>query len=250
MNQVAENRIRILVADDHTLLREALCDVLRTEPDFEIVADVGDADTVVRVATEVRPDVILLDVEMPGTPTLGTVARLRRTVPEARVIVLSMHDDPELMQDMLRSGARAYLHKSVSRVELVTAIRSVASPGRLVLTITPAAGSGPTGPLLSKREREVVALVAEARSNRQIAAQLAINEGTVKRHLRNIFGKLGAVSRLDAVNKALQAAEIRPRPDLLRHRGGAKPFSGPGRSGRGSAGPGRLPGEDRVSEEG
>lgn len=227
------------MADDHTLLREALCDVLRTEPDFEIVADVGDGDTVVQVAAGLRPDVILLDVEMPGTPTADTVPRLQRTVPEARVVVLSMHDDPRLMQGLLRLGVRAYLHKSVSRLELVTAIRSVAATDRpLVLTVAPASETGSRGRVLSRREREVVTLVAQAQSNRQIASQLSITEGTVKRHLRNIFGKLGAVSRLDAVNKALAAAEIQPAAGTVpgAQRGGANPPLEPGGSGGPPAG--------------
>lgn len=206
------DRIRILIVDDHTLLLDALCDLLGMEADIEIAGKARDGVAAVAMAGQVQPDLVLLDVEMPGSPPTVTIRRLLETSPEAKIVVLSMYDNPELVQEVLDAGASGYLHKSVGRQELVAAIRGVRSdPRRVVVSIsrnsfatTARPGSGP----LSDRELQVLSLVARAMSNRQIAAQLAITEGTVKRHLRNIFRKLDAVSRIDAVNKAIAASLI------------------------------------------
>jgi DNA-binding NarL/FixJ family response regulator len=206
------DRVRILIADDHTLLREALCDVLRAEPDFQIVAEAGDGESAVTMAASSRPDVALLDIEMPGNRPVETVRRLHDASPDTHVIILSMYADSALIQELLGQGIRGYLHKSVSRQDLASAIRAVCRDAdRVVISVSRegakrvnAPASGP----LSAREQEVLTLVADAMSNRQIAGQLSITEGTVKRHLRNIFGKLGAVSRIDAVNKAVAASLI------------------------------------------
>jgi DNA-binding NarL/FixJ family response regulator len=209
--------IRIIAVDDHTLLREALCEVLRAEPDFEVVAQTATADGLAELAARYRPDVILLDVEMPGHVPESTVRDLAARFPCLQVLILSMHDDISLVQELLRSGARGFLHKSVPREQLLSAIRTVArdqAGASLVvsgtgLTMAGGASAGP-GPL-SARELELLSLVAEAMSNRQIANRLGITEGTVKRHLRNIFGKLGAVSRIDAVNRAVAGGLIAAR---------------------------------------
>jgi two-component system nitrate/nitrite response regulator NarL len=194
---VVADHIRIILADDHTLLREALREVLVTERDFRVVGEVGDGDAVVQLAASLRPDVVLLDVDMPGAHPTNTVDRLRSVSPRTAVIVLTMYDDPQLVRDMLHVGVSGYLHKSVGWRDLVAAVRSAARGQPQVAMLV----SRETLISLSAREQEVLALVAEAMSNRQIATRLSITEGTVKRHLRNIFGKLGAVSRMDAVNK-------------------------------------------------
>ncbi|MCT9930534.1 response regulator transcription factor [Planotetraspora sp. A-T 1434] len=202
---MSSDRIRIVVADDHTLLREALCELLRAEPDFQVVGQAGDARNVVSAAAKTQPDVVLLDIEMPGRPPAYTTMQLGHVSPRSTVVVLTMHDDPRIVQEMLAAGARGYLHKGISRQDLATAIRSVhRSTHRVIVAPRPQNGVAPSGPrpLLTEREEEVLVLVAWALSNRQIAVRLSITEGTVKRHLRNIFGKLGAVSRLDAVNRA------------------------------------------------
>jgi DNA-binding NarL/FixJ family response regulator len=213
MTEVRE--IRILVADDHTLLREAVCEMLRMETGFQVVGQADDAADAVVLAGRLLPDVVLLDVGMPGNQPRATVRRLGQVAPDAQVLILSMYTDQRLVQELLNSGVRGYLHKSVSRQELVTAIRTVCADDRRVVVSVAWPGvdrSAEDEDKLSIREREVLALVAKAMSNRQIASRLEITEGTVKRHLRNIFAKLGAVSRIDAVNKGVAAAVIQRNP--------------------------------------
>jgi DNA-binding NarL/FixJ family response regulator len=208
------DNIRVLVVDDHTLLREAVRDVLLAERDFAVVGEAGDADRAVLLAGQTKPDVVVLDLEMPGHHPVRTVQQLQRLQPAPKVIILTMHDDPLVVQEMLRTGVAGYLHKGVSRHDLVLAIRSVSRGDQRVTIVAPRASTARAehgaSRLLTEREQEVLALVARALSNRQIAARLSITEGTVKRHLRNIFGKLGAVSRIDAVNKAGTAAGSEP----------------------------------------
>ena len=206
--------ITILLADDHAILRETLRESLSVEPDSTVVADVGDGGRTVAVAAELRPDVVLLDIDMPGIPAALVVQRLREVAPRTRVIILSMYDSPDFVQEMVKLGVRGYLSKGVSRQHLVSVIRSAAGDGRSVLMAVaspaPVAETGP--PLLSDRERDLLDLVAQAMSNRQVATSLGITEATVKRHLHNIFAKLGAVSRIDAVNKATDLGLIGSSP--------------------------------------
>jgi DNA-binding NarL/FixJ family response regulator len=206
------NMTRIVVIDDHTLLRQALREILDCEPDMRVVGEAGNSDDAVQLIARARPDVVLLDVEIPGDDVRTTMRRVRRCSPDSRVLVLSMYDEPQLVQDLLTLGVRGYLLKSVSRHELVSAIRSVRSDeARVVLAVSrrSLAQADPANPaILSSREIEVLLLAARAMSNAQIGARLSITESTVKRHLRNVFAKLGAVSRIDAVNKAAAAALI------------------------------------------
>lgn len=197
----------VMVVDDHALVREGVCGILKTQEDLRVVGQAGDSATAVALATEIKPDIVLLDIEIPGEEATVTVPQILDCSPQSRVIILSMHESPELVKAMLDAGVRGYLLKSTSWEELVVAIRTVVADGdRIVLGISrhslrpaPSASGLST---LSEREREVLVLVGEALSNRQIAARLSLTEATVKRHLRNIFLKLGAVSRIDAVNKA------------------------------------------------
>jgi DNA-binding NarL/FixJ family response regulator len=213
------DRIRILVADDHTLLREALVDVLSRDPGFAVVAQAENGEGVLRMARQTRPAVVLLDLEMPDHRPAHSIRQLLRLSPAPKVIILSMHDDPDLVNRMIALGAHGYLHKAVRWQDLTKAIYNIVHGGQTVTALAPrvSAYAPPRPPLmvvLTEREREVLTLVARALSNRQIAVRLDITEGTVKRHLRNIFGKLGAVSRIDAVNKAAAAAPVLSRyPD-------------------------------------
>lgn len=217
MSQKSE-RLRVMLVDDHTLFREGLAELLAVEGDVEVVAQAGDSETAVRLAATTRPDTILLDVEMPYAPVHLTIEQLRRAAVGSRVLVLTMHDDPMLVQQVLAAGAHGLLAKTANRQELISAIRAVAYENKTVLSLSARTGAdlvsqGPT--LLSPRERQVLELAGQALSNAQIGTQLYITEGTVKRHLTNIYAKLGAVSRLDAVNKAVAARLIRPVDSVL-----------------------------------
>ncbi len=197
----------VLIVDDHALVREGLRGILETQDDMHVVGQAGDSASCVMRAADAQPDVVLLDIEIPGDEAVTTVRQILDRSPGSRVIILSMHESPQLVDALLAAGARGYLLKSIHWEELVVAIRAVvADSNRVVLEVS--RGSLPThqqktsAAALSAREREVLALVGEAFSNRQIAARLSLTEATVKRHLRSIYVKLGAVSRIDAVKKA------------------------------------------------
>ena len=201
------DRTTILMVDDHALVRQGLRKLLETQEDLRVVGEAGEAGAAVTLAAETAPDIVLLDVEIPGGEVTETVRRIGERSPRSRIIILSMHEGADLVQATLAAGIRAYLLKSVHWQELVVAIRAVhADGGRVILGVSQeslqAVRPRPEPGELSDREREVLSLVAQALSNSQIASRLQLTEATVKRHLRNIFVKLGAVSRLDAVNKA------------------------------------------------
>lgn len=226
---MGSGKVRILVADDHTLLRQALADLLKAQQELWVVGQAGTGQETIRIAEEEQPDVVLLDIEMPGIGVEATVHGLLERAPSARIIVLTMHDDQQLVYRLLSLGARAYIHKSASAETLISTIQDVGKSHSATVTIAVSPRSlhddfAEPGrrDVLSPRELEVLAFVSEALSNRQIGARLDISEGTVKRHLRSIFTKLGAVSRLDAVNKALEASLL-PRPDRA---GGRVPPAG------------------------
>ncbi|HXT90206.1 MAG TPA: response regulator transcription factor [Trebonia sp.] len=208
---LADDRTRVLIVDDHMLVREGLRRILQAQDDMDVVGEAGDSAAAVAVAARERPDIVLLDVEIPGGEATATVRKLRAAAPESRVIILSMHEGPALVQELLAAGIRGYLLKSIHWQELVLAIRTVhLDPERVVLGVSGQSlrgtheGAGDGAAALSTREREILGLVREALSNGQIASRLSLKEATVKRHLRNVFVKLGAVSRIDAVNKATQ----------------------------------------------
>jgi len=205
------SQITVVLVDDHVLMREGLREILETQPDIVVVGEAGDSAAAVDVVVARQPRVVLLDVEIPGDEVTITVARMLGRAPGADTISLSVDDGPHLLQRLLSLGIRGYLLKSVTRQELVAAVRNACTDdGRVILSVSrrslaqiPAA----TG-ALSPRELDVLELAAQAMSNAQIAARLYLTEATVKRHLSNIFAKLGAVSRIDAVNKAVAAALI------------------------------------------
>jgi DNA-binding NarL/FixJ family response regulator len=209
-------QVRVVVVDDHTLFREGLRELLCTEPRFTVVAEGASGPEAVALVAAHRPDVILLDVEMPGPGAEATITEIRRVHPATQIIVLTMHDDAELVRGLLDLGAAAYLVKTIVREQLIAAVHSVGGSADTVLLSVPRETmlelerpGQPTHQLLSAREVEVLELVAQARSNAEVAAALFIAEGTVKRHLTNIYAKLGAVSRVDAIRKAIGAKLIR-----------------------------------------
>ncbi|QMU73270.1 response regulator transcription factor [Streptacidiphilus sp. P02-A3a] len=203
--------ITLLLADDHAILRETLRESLEAEPDLSVVAEAGDGATALAEAARLAPDLVLLDLEMPGPPASVTVRRLLDLRPRPRIVILSMYDDPGYAQELLTLGVNGYLSKGVGRRRLVSVIREVVEDeARVLLSYAPAERAARPG-RLSQRERELLSLVARAHSNRQIASGLGISEATVKRHLQNIYLKLDAASRMDAVNKAV-AGSLIPSP--------------------------------------
>jgi DNA-binding NarL/FixJ family response regulator len=207
-----DKQITVVLVDDHVLVREGLREILEAQPDLLVVGEAGDSASAVAVVAEHQPRVVLLDVEIPGEEVTDTVIRIRERAPHTEIVILSMYDGPLLLQRLLALGIRGYLLKSVTGQELVAAVRNaVAEDGRIIVSVSRRSlAQMPTAavPTLSRRELDVLDLAAQALSNAQIASRLYLTEATVKRHLSNIFAKLGAVSRIDAVNKAYAASLI------------------------------------------
>lgn len=187
--------------------------MLSTVPGLEVVAEASTGDEAVMATVELSPQVVMLDVEMPGPGAAAVIRQIQRRAPGTAVIVLSMHDDAEVVHDLLECGAAAYLSKNSLHIELVAAVRSVVQQSDSVLLavsrktvegLERRRRAGSPSPLTG-REFDVLRLTASAFSNAQIASRLYITEATVKRHLTNIYAKLGAVSRVDAVRKAIAA---------------------------------------------
>jgi len=202
--------VSLLIVGPPTLFRDGLRGILEAEVGIAVVGAAGTLPAALALASAAQPRVVLLDMEMPGAHPGQLIRQLRARTPRSRVIVLSTNEDTHVVQELLTLGISAYLPKTVTRQELLSAVcghddgRITLSLSRLGLEQISRTAVGP----LSGRERDVLALAAEALTNAQIASRLRITEGTVKRHLRNIFAKLGAVSRIDAVNKAIAASLI------------------------------------------
>jgi DNA-binding NarL/FixJ family response regulator len=205
-------RIRIFVADDHPVVRDGLVAILGTQPDFAVVGEAaGGAETVERAAA-LRPDVILLDLEMPGMDGVAALQRLREEWPEVRAIVFTAFDTDERILAAVRAGAQGYLLKGVPREELFHAVRIVHAGGSLLQPIVASkllrqvsrAPDAPAHELLTARELEVLRLLAQGLLNKEIARRLAITERTVKFHVSAILSKLGAGNRTEAVSLAAQ----------------------------------------------
>jgi DNA-binding NarL/FixJ family response regulator len=216
--------IRVLLVDDQALFREGLHTLLSIRPDIEIVGEASNGEEAIQIAAQTNPDVILMDLRMPVLDGAAATRRLAKTQPNSRVIVLTTFDDDEHIFDGLRAGAVGYLLKDVSSDKLVEAIRAAAggqsflqpSVAAKVISeftrMTPpqfsAAGHRPLIEPLSERELEVLQQVAAGASNKEIAAELFITEGTVKNHLTNILGKLGVRDRTQAALKAKELGLI------------------------------------------
>jgi DNA-binding NarL/FixJ family response regulator len=189
--------IRVLVADDHPVVREGICTMLEIEEDIEVVGRAADGEEAVAQARETRPDIILMDVQMPNVDGIEAMRRIRETDPEARVIVLTTYRDEDYIFPSLRAGARAYLLKDASREELAEAIRAVHRGESLLDPQIADQTRSREG--LTAREVEVLELMAQQKSNAQIAEKLFVSENTVKTHVSNILAKLGCNDRAAAV---------------------------------------------------
>ena len=211
-----EVKIRILVADDHPMLREGLVAVLSTQPDFDVIGEASDGSEVVWLAERLHPDVILLDLEMPNADGVAALERLRNADARTRTIVFTAYDTDERILGALRAGARGYLLKGASRKEIFDAVRTVHSGGSL---LQPAVTSrllehverGNERPEdLTSRELEVLDLLAYGHKNSEIAEELFISERTVKFHVSSILAKLGVGNRTEAARIAARRGLLSP----------------------------------------
>ena len=204
------NRIRVVVADDHALLRRGLETVLQLFDDIELVGQAEDGEEAVRLCEQTRPDVVLMDLVMPGLGGAAATREILRRCAATKVLVLTSFSDDALIESALSAGAIGYLMKDISGAQLAQAIRR-ASVGRPTLAPEAAevlmhavAGSGLQGHDLTARERQVLSLLAEGLTNAEIADRLVISLSTVKGHVSSIISKLGASSRTEAATLAVR----------------------------------------------
>lgn len=212
--------IRLIIADDHLIVRDGLRLIFETNDDFQLVGEAADGGEALRLAAELQPDVILMDLRMPGIDGLTAIERLQAEQPHIAVVILTTYNEDHLLIRGLRAGARGYLLKDTGRQALFDAIRAAAR-GETLLTpdiiarllaqtsLPPAAAPAPSvDARLTERELEVLAAVARGDRSKEIAYRLRITERTVKAHLASIYNKLGVDSRTAAVAIALQKGLI------------------------------------------
>jgi DNA-binding NarL/FixJ family response regulator len=212
-NTSVDRPIQILIADDHPVVRDGLCSMLSTQPDFQVVGEAVNGVEAVQLATRLRPDVILLDLEMPDRDGVSVLTQMRATDPQARVIIVTAYDTDERIVQAVVAGAQGYLLKGAPREEIFRAIRVVYEGGSLLQPVVASklmrhvshqAGQSADRGSLTPRELEVLRLLAHGKSNKQIAAELVITERTTKFHVSSIFSKLEASNRTEAVKIAVQ----------------------------------------------
>jgi len=208
--ETTEKPIRVMIVDDHAVVRGGLSKFLMVYPDLELVAEAESGEVAVQLCGLHLPDVVLMDLMMPGMDGVTTTRAIRQRYPQVQVIALTSFNEENMVQGALQAGAIGYLLKNVTAIELAAAIRS-AHAGRMTLsseaseTLTNSLRQPPTSDnQLTEREREVLALMVKGMSNQDIADKLVVSLGTVKFHIGNIFLKLGVQSRVEAVTLALQ----------------------------------------------
>jgi len=212
--------IRILIADDHLIIRQGLRLILETEDGFEIIAEAPDGAEAVRLCAQLHPEVVLMDLRMPGMDGLTAIEKLRASQPEIAVVILTTYNEDDLMLRGLQAGARGYLLKDTNREALFDTIRAAARGETLlrpeVMARVLSKAGMPTyhsetaaGPELTEREHEVLTAVAKGERSKEIAVSLGITERTVKAHLASIYGKLGVDSRAAAIAVAAQKGMLR-----------------------------------------
>lgn len=207
--------IRIFISDDHVMFAEGLESMLAGEPDFEVCGRAGNAADTVKKVPLIKPDVLLLDINLPDQSGLEVCALLRKSCPEIKILALSMHNDESFISAMLTHGAQGYVLKNTGKAELCAAIRTLAA-GKTYFSqeVTDTmmqslmrerkAGATKEAPKISRREREVLKLIMDERTTQEIAAQLFLSEKTVESHRAALLAKLGARNTAGLVKAALQ----------------------------------------------
>jgi DNA-binding NarL/FixJ family response regulator len=213
----ARSLMRVAIADDHRLMLDGIKRALETAPDIEVVGEAMSGDEMLALLPTIEPDVVILDLRMPNGDGLDTLTRIRQDHPGMKVIILSMFEDSEHIDQALQRGADGYVVKSINPLDLPSTIRQVVEGTvhlRGTATATPTEGEETDGPkavsvdVLTERELSILRLVAEGLSNLDIANRLFVTEQTVKFHLSNIYRKLGVANRTEATRYAYRAKLI------------------------------------------
>ncbi|GBD84587.1 transcriptional regulatory protein DegU [bacterium BMS3Abin02] len=208
--------MRVVIADDHRIVREGLRFMLSDHPDVEIVAEAANGEELLETLATVKADIVLLDLRMPGITGLEALDRISVDHPRTKVIILSMHDDPGYVRRAVELGASGYLLKNTGRDELLRALKAVQEGGAYIqgeimgplLSVFTQGSEEQDTPSLSPRESQVLQLVADGCENKQIAKDLGVSEATVKTYLKNVFARLGVRSRAEAVAVGLRIGII------------------------------------------
>ena len=208
-------KIRVLLAEDHVIVREGTRELVQHEPDMEVVGEAGDGEEAIQLATKLRPDVVIMDIAMPKLNGIEATKQIKELYPSTAVLVLTAYDDDQYVFALLEAGAAGYLLKNVRGRELIDAIRAVyagesvlhpAITRKVIESFLPAGKPAERriAEPLSEREMEVIKLAGRGMSNKDIAEELSLSVRTVQSHLGNIFNKLGVGSRTEAVLYALK----------------------------------------------
>jgi len=210
------NRIRLLIADDHTLFRHGMRALLASVPDIELVGEAGGGEEAVTLTTQLEPDVVLMDIKMPGINGIEATRRITQTNPATRVVVLTMLEDDDSVVAAIRAGARGYVVKGADESEMLRVVRATANGEALfgpalterLMGLFSGAGSSvgrQPFPDLTEREREILGLIAQGYGNAEIAARLFLSPKTVRNHISSIFDKLQVTDRAQAMVRAREA---------------------------------------------
>ncbi|QDH65283.1 response regulator [Pseudomonas azotoformans] len=212
--------LRLVLADDHEVTRTGFVSLLAGHPQFEVVGQAGNGLQAVALCEQLLPDIVILDIRMPGLNGLGAARLLQQRLPAVKVVMFTMDDSPEYLEAAMNAGAVGYLLKDASRAEVIQALQHVAAGGEALntavsarllrrMTERQASGAAPGEPL-TPRERQVLGLVANGMSNRAIGEHLGITTGTAKAHVERVIGKLGAADRTQAAVRGIALGLVTP----------------------------------------
>ena len=214
--------IRVLLADDHDLVRQGLKTALRAHADFNVIAEARDGEEAVREAKKQKPDLVVMDVRMPKLSGIEACREIRSVMPETNVLILTSYGDERAVMAAILAGASGFILKEVNTVDLITAMRTVAAGGKMLDAASSAAvidqirrgnvvsEEDRLAQSLSEREQKILELIADGSTNREIGDQLYLSERTVKHHVSDILGKLGLTRRVEAAAFAIRRAATHP----------------------------------------